>query len=148
VTISADQPYADAAAEIIGERSAAVFAHQRKEVLDISEIEGAHDMRVATRRLRAALEVFGPCLDRKRGRRALHEVKALAEALGERRDRDVQLVLLGELHERSEGAERAAVDLLIDELRMEQLDANEKVARALRRVKRKRLAQRLTRLAG
>jgi CHAD domain-containing protein len=147
VTISADQRYAEAAAEIIGERSAAVFAHQRKDVLDIGEIEGVHDMRVATRRLRAALEVFGPCLDRKRGKRALHEVKALAEALGQRRDRDVQLVLLGELHERCEGAERAAVDLLIEELRAEQLEANETVAGALRRVKRKRLARRLARLA-
>jgi CHAD domain-containing protein len=148
VTISADQRFVDAAAEIIGERSAAVFAHQRKDVLDISEIEGVHDMRVATRRLRAALEVFAPCLDHKRGKRVLHEVKALAEALGQRRDRDVQLVLLGELHGRCEGAERAAVDLLIEELRTEQLEANAQVAKALRRVERKRLAQRLTRLAA
>jgi CHAD domain-containing protein len=148
VTISPDQRYVEAAAEIIGERSAAVFAHQRKDVLDIGEIEGVHDMRVATRRLRAALEVFGPCLDQARGKRALHEVKALAEALGQRRDRDVQLVLLGELHDRCEGAERAAVDLLIEELRTEQLEANEQVATALQRVERKRLARRLTRLAG
>ena len=67
-----------------------MFAHRRKAVLDLGDIEGVHAMRVASRRLRAALEVFGPCLPRKRGARALADVKALAGALGERRDRDVQ----------------------------------------------------------
>ena len=33
-------------------------------VLDVSDIERVHDMRVATRRLRAALEVFRPCFPR------------------------------------------------------------------------------------
>ena len=63
-------------------------------VLDIADIERVHDMRVATRRLRAALEVFEPCFPRKRYRRALREVKALADALGERRDRDVTIAAL------------------------------------------------------
>jgi CHAD domain-containing protein len=148
VTVSADQPYAEAAGEIIAQRAQAVFVHQRREVLDLGEIEGVHDMRVATRRLRAALEVFGPALDRQRAKRALHEVKALAEALGQRRDRDVQLVLLNDLRDHLSGAERHAVELLIDELRAEQLQANHTVAKALARVKRKRLARRLARLAG
>ena len=33
----------------------------REDVLDVADIERVHDMRVATRRLRAALEVFEPC---------------------------------------------------------------------------------------
>ena len=60
MSLSAEQPYIEAAAEVIGERSQAVFEHRRKRVLDITDIEGVHEMRVATRRLRAALEVFGP----------------------------------------------------------------------------------------
>jgi CHAD domain-containing protein len=147
MTLSAEQPYAAAAAEIIGERSKAVFAHKRKRVLDISDIEGVHDMRVATRRLRAALEVFGPCLHRKRGARALSEVKALAAALGERRDRDVQLELLEALRSDCDGAERRAVDLLAGELTAEQRQANGELAEMLKRVKRSRLHRKLARLA-
>ena len=60
------------------------------------EIERVHDMRVATRRLRAALEVFEPCFERKRFNRVLSEVKALADALGERRDPDVTIATLVE----------------------------------------------------
>ena len=36
----------------------------RSGVLDVGDIERVHDMRVATRRLRAALEIFGPCFPR------------------------------------------------------------------------------------
>ena len=48
-------------------------------------------MRVATRRLRAALEVFEPCFPKKAHAAVLSEVKELADALGERRDRDVTI---------------------------------------------------------
>jgi len=147
MTLSAEQPYVEAAAEILAARTDAVFAHQRKEVLDIAEIEGVHQMRVATRRLRAALEVFRPALDRKRARRALIDVKALADALGERRDRDVQLELLGRLHEACEGAEQRAVDLLAAELRAEQRQANRTLAKVLTQTQSTRLQRRLGRLA-
>ena len=63
-------------------------------MLDLDDVERVHDMRVATRRLRAALEIFEPCFPRKRHRKALKQVKALADALGERRDRDVAIELL------------------------------------------------------
>jgi len=147
MNLSAEQRYVDAAAAIVGLRAEAVFAHQRKRVLDIADIEGVHEMRVATRRLRAALEVFGPCLHRKRGARALREVKALAAALGERRDRDVQLELLGELHEECADAEQRAVQALARELRAEQQQANVELAELLAHVKRTRLRHRLGRLA-
>jgi len=147
VTPTEQQPFVEAAAEIIGARAEAVFAFPRKQVLDIGDIEGVHDQRVASRRLRAALEVFAPCLDRKRAKRALHGVKVLAEALGGRRDRDVQLALLAELHERCSGAEQRAVEILAEELRGEQQRANVALAKALARAKRKRLHHRLARLA-
>jgi CHAD domain-containing protein len=147
VTLSEQQPFVEAAAEIIGVRAEAVFAFQRKQVLDIGDIEGVHDQRVASRRLRAALEVFAPCLDRKRAKRALHDVKVLAEALGGRRDRDVQLALLAQLHEQCSGAEQRAVEVLVGELREEQQRANVALAKALARAKRTRLRRRLARLA-
>jgi len=146
VTLSPRQPYGQAAATIIAARSKAVFACRRKEVLDLREIEGVHSMRVATRRLRAALEVFGPCFERKRAGRALAEVKALAAALGERRDRDVQLDLLDRLRPKCHAAERRALDLLAGELREEQNEANHALGAALRRAKRIGLRRRLARL--
>jgi CHAD domain-containing protein len=145
--LSADQTYGDAAATVIAARADAVFAHRRKDVLDIGEIEGVHAMRVASRRLRAALEVFGPCLDRKRGARALAEVKVLAGALGERRDRDVGLELLTRLHGECTDVERRAVELLAEQLRREQRLANRALAKALAHAKRTRLRRRLARLA-
>jgi len=140
-------PFEDAAREVIAERTAAVFKRDSRDVLDLGDIEGVHKMRVATRRLRAALEVFAPALDRRRGKRALHRVKVLAEALGERRDRDVQLEALEALEAATAGAERRAVEILIGELREEQQHANTQLAKVLRRVRRERLQQRLERLA-
>jgi CHAD domain-containing protein len=146
MTLTPEERYGDAAAEMVAERSDAVFA-ARAGVLDTSDIEGVHKMRVATRRLRAALEVFGPALHRKRGKRALADVKALADALGERRDRDVQLERLTQLAAETAGAERRAVELLAQELEGEQLEANRQLAKALREIKRRRLRRRLARLA-
>jgi CHAD domain-containing protein len=146
MTLSAEQAYGEAAAEVVAERAEAMFG-KRRGVLDTADIEGVHGMRVATRRLRAALEVFGPCLDRERGKQALSDVKALAAALGERRDRDVQLERLEHLHGQTEGAERHAVELLGAELRNEQARANRRLAKVLARTKRDRLRKRLRRLA-
>src|SRR5881409_2617415 len=60
-------------------------------VLDTSDIDRVHAMRVATRRLRAVLEIFEPAFPKREHRALLKEVKALADALGERRDRDVAI---------------------------------------------------------
>lgn len=147
MTLSMQEPYTQAAATVITARAEAVFSRPPSEVLDLDEIESVHAMRVATRRLRAALEVFGPCLERKRGRRALAEVTALAAVLGERRDRDVQLDLLARLASDSTGSERRALGLLAQELREEQHEANDDLAKALKHAKRIGLRRRLARLA-
>ena len=58
--LSADDSYAEAAAKIVSVRAAELTEHAPG-VLDTGDIERVHDMRVATRRLRAALEIFEPC---------------------------------------------------------------------------------------
>ena len=85
-------------------------------------------MRVASRRLRAALEVFRPCFPRKRYKRALKGVKALADALGERRDRDVSIAFLAGFLEEAPPADRRAAGVLLAGLREEQREANEGLA--------------------
>jgi len=58
------------------------------------DIEYIHRMRVATRRLRTALEVFADCLPAKKISNWQGHIRSLTRALGEARDTDVQLDLL------------------------------------------------------
>jgi CHAD domain-containing protein len=120
-----DEPFALAAARVVEVRAEEVFAHSTDGVLGIDDIEPLHDMRVATRRLRAALEVFRPCFPRKRYRRALKPLKALADALGERRDRDVSIEFLEGFLPDATAADRGRLEILLGGLREEQGEANE-----------------------
>jgi len=126
-------------------RSKEVFA-QSAGVLDLDDIERVHDMRVATRRLRAALEIFEPCFPRKRHRKALKKVKALADALGERRDADVEIALLEGLVNETAEADRGALRDLIEELRERQVEANEALAPYVAQKRLKKLRRRLKKL--
>ena len=125
--VGEDDPFALAAAEVVAMR-AAELAEQSADVLDLGDIERVHDMRVATRRLRAALEVFEPCFPKKRFKATLREVKALADALGERRDRDVTIAALGEYEQALGAPGRPGVRSLVERLRVEQIEANVSLA--------------------
>ena len=93
-------------------------------VLDTGDIERVHDMRVTTRRLRAALEIFEPCFPEGPYREALTEVKRLADALGERRDRDVAIASLHHFNDQMAAPDRRGIGSLITRLRDEQEEAN------------------------
>jgi CHAD domain-containing protein len=120
-------PYAAAAAQIVAMRATEMEEHSEG-VLDLSDIEVLHDMRVATRRLRAALEVFEVCFPRDAYRLTLEEVKALADALGERRDRDVAIEALDSFASHLPSADRPGIESLAARLRGEQVAANESLA--------------------
>ena len=117
-------------------------------VLDTADIERVHDMRVATRRLRAALEIFAPCFERRAYKRALREVKALADALGARRDPDVQLAALQAIAAKAGEAEGPGIELLAARLRDEQATGNDRLAAALAAAQEADLRGRLVALAG
>ena len=125
--LSADVLYADAAAKIVSVRGVELAEHAQG-VLDTGDIERVHDMRVATRRLRAALEIFEPCFPEKAYGRALTEVKRLADALGERRDRDVAIATLHGFNDQMAAPDRRGIASLIEQLRGEQEEANEGLA--------------------
>jgi CHAD domain-containing protein len=126
--LGASDPYAAAAAKIVGVRIGELFDHARG-VLDVGDIERVHDMRVATRRLRAALEIFEPCFPRGELKAGLRQVKALADALGERRDPDVAIAALEDIAASLAAADRPGVETLIVRLRAEQAAANAALAR-------------------
>jgi CHAD domain-containing protein len=141
-----EESFGRAAARVVEVRAAEVFDRSLG-VLDTSEPKRVHDMRVATRRLRAALEVFEPCFGAKRHRKALKRVKALADALGERRDRDVAIESLEELAAGVAAADRPALETLIERLRDEQMRANDELAPALAPKRLRKLRRRLDKLA-
>lgn len=122
-----EDPFGSVAARVVAVRAEELLEHSEG-VLDIGDIERLHDMRVASRRLRAAMEVFEPCFPRKRFRAALEEVKAIADALGERRDRDVSILALQSFGEALDGQGRHGVDVMVEKLREEQLLANDRLA--------------------
>ena len=140
-----DEAFAAAAARIVSVRAAEVFEHAEG-VLGVEDIEPLHDMRVATRRLRAALEICAPCFPAKRHRKALKRVKRLADALGERRDRDVEIQFLTGFVAEAPAADRAALAERIDVLREEQRRANEDLAPRLKRKRLRKLRRRLDKL--
>ena len=125
--ISEQMPFAEAGALVVETRAEELLGHSAA-VLDRERISGVHDMRVATRRLRAALEVFEPCFPRAPYKRLLREVKAIADALGERRDRDVGIAALSGFAESLPAPDRPGINSLIERFRSEQLAANKALA--------------------
>jgi CHAD domain-containing protein len=146
VELDCEAPFAAAAAQVVGVRAEEVFAHSEG-VLDLDDVERVHDMRVATRRLRAALEIFAPAFPGKPHREALKRVKALADALGERRDADVEIELLEGLAGEVAARDREALAALIEDLRAKQRRANEGLAPFVPRKRLKKLRRRLRKLA-
>lgn len=146
VKLDCEASFSQVGARVIEVRSKEVFARSEG-VLDLGDVERVHDMRVATRRLRAALEVFEPCFPRKRRHKTLRKVKALADALGERRDADVEIAMLEGLLDQAAEADRAALRDLIGDLRVRQAEANEALAPYVTKKRLKKLRRRLKKLA-
>src|SRR5512134_3023788 len=103
------EPYGAAGARIVRSRADELF-EQSHDVLDTEDIERVHDMRVASRRLRAVLEIFAPCFPKAEFRDVLRDVKRLADALGERRDPDVHIDAMRGFAAALEGSHRHGVE--------------------------------------
>ena len=146
IEISPWEPYAQAGARIVRARGGELFAHADG-VLDLEDIERVHDMRVASRRLRAVLEIFAPCFPRAEYKDVLRDVKRLADALGERRDPDVQIAALQDFEAAIPTAQRPGVQRLVARLRERQLEGNRVLAAALAELQTSDLEGRLRALA-
>jgi CHAD domain-containing protein len=144
--IEPDSRFRDAAASAVAVRTEEVFDHSNG-VLDTEDVERVHDMRVATRRLRAGMEIFAPCFPKDEYKRALKEVKGLADALGARRDPDVAIQELEEIEKGMGAAEWPGVSSLVAEMRREQREGNSTLGAALDRVEASGLRERLLALA-
>jgi len=128
-------------------RADEVFEHAHG-VLDTADIERVHAMRVATRRLRAVMEIFAPAFPKQEHRALVKEVKALADALGERRDRDVAIEAMTRIGAALTGDDRRGIAHLVGELREEQAGANVALAAKLAEIEQNELRGRLRALAA
>src|SRR4051794_18387514 len=145
--LHARMPFAEAAAATVGVRAEELFEHSAN-VLDTSDIERVHDMRVASRRLRAVLEIYAPCFPNAQFKPLLREVKDLADALGERRDPDVLLDRLAELEAARPRATAPGIEAFAARVGEEQERGNAMLAAALERAERTDLKGRLGLLAA
>src|SRR3954470_2772651 len=131
--LSTGVSFREAAALAVETRATEVFEHADG-VLDTDDIERVHDMRVATRRLRAAMEIFEPCFPKKEYKRTLRDVKDLADALGERRDPDVHIDELNRIAEALTREDARGIRSLEDQLRDQQRAGNEALAAKLHEI--------------
>ncbi|MBA2505256.1 MAG: CHAD domain-containing protein [Thermoleophilaceae bacterium] len=129
--------FREAAARIVEVRAREVFEHSEG-VLDLEDIERVHAMRVATRRLRAAMEICRPCFPKGEFKGLLGEVKDLADVLGERRDPDVAVDFFRDLTDAGP---------LVEDLERERLEANERLGAKLEEIEQNDLRGRLEALA-
>jgi CHAD domain-containing protein len=147
VPLDPAMPFAHAAAATLEVRAQELW-EQAPGVLDLQDIERVHAMRVATRRLRAVLEIFAPAFPKGEHGKVLREVTKLADALGARRDPDVRLEDLRALATQLEEDEQPGLDLLARRVAAEQQAANEVLAAGLARAEERALAARLRALAA
>jgi CHAD domain-containing protein len=145
--LHASMPFAEAAAATVAVRAEELF-EQAENVLDTSDIERVHDMRVASRRLRAVLEIYAPCFPRTAFKPLLREVKDLADALGERRDPDVLLDRLADLERVLPKADAPGIEAFAAPVHEEQARGNEILAQALEHAEATDLRGRLALLAA
>ena len=146
IAVDPYEPYALAAARVVRVRVDELFGHADG-VLDTSDIERVHDMRVASRRLRAVLEIFEPCFPKGDFKTVLRDVKALADALGERRDPDVHIEDMEAFEKDVLAAVRPGIDALVERLRERQARGNDTLAGMLEQIRERDLHARLHSLA-
>lgn len=111
-----------AAVKILWTRFEDMWAY-RDAVVEDADADVVHDMRVASRRLRTAMQTFRPCFPRKSYKEHYRRVTGLADALGRVRDRDVQIEELKADVKRLPEDQRSGVSVLVETLRAERTSA-------------------------
>src|SRR5918995_5734416 len=116
------QTYRDAMRTLIGVRWEEVWKAVPR-AAEGKDIEGVHDVRVASRRLRAAMDVAAPAFQPS-WYKPLHKVaKEITSELGEVRDRDVMLEYLTTARDEAPPNERPGIERLIARIEQERIAA-------------------------
>jgi CHAD domain-containing protein len=124
-----DDTLADATRKVLRRHFGKLLSYEAK-VRAGDDIEDVHQMRVATRRLRAALQVLGAAVAPKRARVFRRELRAVADSLGDVRDRDVLLEHVRE-YAGQDDARRDGLAPLIEALEHRQRVAHKRLIKLL-----------------
>lgn len=143
--LAPDQPFATAGRTIIAHRFVAMWTHRDGTLA--GDEDALHDMRVGSRRLRAALDVFAASFHGGEFRR-LHRLTArLTDELGGVRDHDVMLLTLQKYRKGVARDERAGIDNLMGALSAEREIARRRLQHFFDRLDVVDYAARMRRLA-
>jgi len=105
-------------------------------VIRSENIECVHRMRVASRRIRAALPLFRTCFPKRKFRKWLRAVKKVTRLLGEARDLDVQIAFVQQYMKKMESSnERADMDLLLKNRKDRRIEVQATVVNGLEELK-------------
>jgi len=109
------------------------FVQERKDVLLVSgDIEPVHRMRVASRRLRAALNVFNNILPRQKAKLWKKEISRIGQVLGRARELDMHIKFLRGVKKRlKKDSYIVNIELIIESLEIKRGQAQKQVERAL-----------------
>lgn len=117
-----EETYRSAMRSLIGERWEEVWKSVPR-AAEGTDIDGVHDVRVASRRLRAAMDVAAPAFP-STWFKPLHTLaKEITSELGEVRDRDVMIEYLTAARDDAPPNERPGVDRLIARIERERVAA-------------------------
>jgi CHAD domain-containing protein len=117
-SFDANQPYCAAMRERIADRFGTLWKAVPAAIAG-DDIEGVHDVRVASRRLRAAMDVAVDCFPAEWYRPLHKTAKEITSALGEVRDRDVILESLQAERESAAPEEWPGIDRVIARIERE-----------------------------
>lgn len=120
--LDADDRFRVAMRDLIATRFSAVWTALPVAAEGVDPV-GVHDVRVASRRLRAAMDVAVDSFPEPWYRDLHRTVKSITSELGAVRDRDVLLEFLTAERERAPAQERAGIDRLIARVENERVHA-------------------------
>lgn len=107
------------------------FFARWKKVARTFEEDEVHDLRVASRRLREGLEMFSPCLHRKKVELFLTQVKKVTRRLGDLRNIDEALLFFSSLTPEESAYSRREVEELLSALRREREQTHRELRKEL-----------------
>ena len=128
-----DGPFCSAMRDLIADRFDTLWKKIPAAVTG-EDIEGVHDVRVASRRLRAAMDVAVDCFPAEWYRPLHKEAKGITRALGSVRDLDVQIEALAFQRLNSPPEEWPGIDRLLHRLERERDDKRDQMLKFLEEI--------------
>jgi len=136
--ITPDQEFQEVMRHEIAIHWAAVWKAM-PDVIEDKDVEAVHKLRVASRRLRAAMDVATDCFPRKWYRPLHKTAKTITQTLGDVRDRDVLLETLARERETATEVERKGIDYLVKHIDRDRKRARKAMLRFLRKLDKKQV---------